>query len=318
MQDEEEELQKQKKILGIFPRKNKGSRNNSGRSTPARKSGDTATGPTTPSRDDDDDDLPPREDHLPPREEEADIGEIPRASHDPRRSGDSPKTSSDEPKTSSPDPVDEEAAVRHIPKTAGFDFEAIGKVLGKDLDVSKIDHHPAPAPAARPTAPRKAPDRTESAPPPAASPAPSDRPGPLRSQTANSFHGLPVEDDGDIAITAQKHAAEQEAASSLEMPSWDRPAWPVEDRKKAPSIFGFNAWASPASASTQSGSFNQTGMRAAPPARPHPPELMANPFANPFASASNGERELGAGSGLGTSRSGPPKRLEDMALENPW
>ncbi|CAK9782804.1 DUF726-domain-containing protein [Cutaneotrichosporon oleaginosum] len=314
VQDEEEEEQrKQKKILGIFPRKNKGSRNNSGRSTPARKSGDVATSSATPAREaDDDDDLPPREDHLPPREEEADLGEMPRASHDPRASGDSPKTSSDVPKISSPDPADEEAAVRHIPKTAGFDFAAIGKVLGKDLDVSKIDHNPTPPAEARSTSPLKVPERTESAPPPSASPASFSHPGAPRSNTANSFHGLPVEDDGDIAIMAQKHAAEKEAAASasLEMPSWDRPAWPVEDKKKAPSVFGFNAWASPASA--QSGSYNQMGMRAAPPARPHPPDLMANPFANPF--ASNGDERSGAGA---TSRSGQPKRLED-ALENPW
>lgn len=299
----EEEEKKQKKLLGLFPRKGKGSRNNSGRSTPARMSGDTHGSPSEKRRTgaDDDDELPPREEEV-----EADIGDMPKSSS----------------------PVDEEAAVQHIPKTAGFDFDAIGKVLGKDIDVDKLQHE---RPDVRPTSPLKAPERTESAPPPApASPSPSERrpiSPPARSQSAahnsTAFQGLAVEDDGDIAITAQKNA-------STEMPSWDRPAWPVEtsqsrspaSNSKAPSIFGFNAWSSPAS-----GSYNETGvrtaapMRAAPPARPHPPELMANPFANPF--ASNGEGDVGRGSsgaGAGTSASGQKRTAweERMALENPW
>lgn len=330
--EEEEELQKQKKILGIFPRKSKGSRSNSGRSTPARKSGDTHTAPSsdkprtsTASPDAaDDDDLPPREEAK--EAIEADIGEMPKA-----------------------DSIDEEAAIQHIPKTAGFDFDAIGKVLGKELDVDKIDRHPPPPPPPAESA-IKPPERTESAPPPApASPSPSERerrPSPPgRSQSAAHSSGLAVEDDGDIAVTANKTAA-----LALEMPSWDRPAWPVPERAaptstftppstKAPSIFGFNAWSSSSSTTPASGSFSSSGMRAAPPARPHPPELMANPFANPF--ASNGDdagarpslaSRLSSGSGLGSGAGGasggasgsgsagkrPGWGDERMALENPW
>lgn len=298
-EEEEEEQAKQKKILGIFPRKSKGSRTNSGMSTPARRSGD-ARGSLSVSfdklrKEDDDDDLPPREEHAhESREEvEADIGDVP--------------------KTSTPDPVDEEAAVQHIPKTAGFDFAAIGKVLGKDLDVDKIQHASVPE---RASSPLKAPERTESAPPPApASPSPSGRrPSPARSASALHFRGLAVEDDGDIAVTAQTNA-------STDMPAWDRPAWPTASNNKAPSILGFNAWSAPAPTEL---SRAPPPVRSAPPARPHPPELMANPFANPF--ASNGEGSSGAGFGAGargesTSGSSGQKRNpweERMALENPW
>lgn len=295
--DDDDDHKKKKKVFGIFPRRKKSSRPQSGLSTPAaRKSTDTAG---TPEKDRaDDDDLPPRESEEP---QEADLGVIPSA-------------------MASTDTVNEEA-VKHIPKTAGFDFAAISKELGKDIDIdSSYKETDDPAPIAQ----RPPPERTESAPPPAPpSPAPSElsnRPPspPARSNSA-ALTGLAVEDDGDIAVTAQK-------ALNLDLPAWDRPAWPSSSspisppdapqaraKQPAPAPIAFNAW----SAAPQTGSFDEQGLRHAPPARPHPSE-----WANPFSHEGISEPS----SVVGTDRSGvgrlppPPwkKNEEDIALENPW
>lgn len=303
-EEEEEELKKkQKKILGIFPRK-KGSKPGSVGSTP-RASTSTNPDSSKVSTSVDEDELPPREETAtPPRieQEEADLGER------------QPATSRSS--------ISQDETAQHIPKTAGFDFAAIAKELGKDINVDKLKdpsrdpnnhHHEATSPGLSPHHP----ERTGSAPP--ASLPPPRRPSadhpmspPARSQSA--LVGLPVDDDGDIAITAQK-------ALALETtPSWDRPAPPPVDvsawsappqtqTHKAPSVFGFNAWSTPAAAPT--GSFSSSGMRAAPPARPHPAELMSNPFADGGAGG-GGLPPLGRGSSWGK------KDDDKMALENPW
>ncbi|TXT10934.1 hypothetical protein VHUM_01685 [Vanrija humicola] len=302
-EEEEEELKrKQKKILGIFPRK-KGSKPGSLGSTP-RASTSTNPDSSKVSTSNDEDELPPREETAtPPRieQEEADLGER-------------------QPVTTRSSLSQDEAAV-HIPKTAGFDFAAIAKELGKDINVDKLkdpsrdpnNHHEATSPG---LAPHPHPERTGSAPPASLpSPRPSaDQPlsPPARSQSA--LVGLPVDDDGDIAITAQK-------ALALETtPSWERAAPPPVDvsawaappqTQKASSVFGFNAWSTPA---PPTGSFSSSGMRAAPPARPHPAELMSNPFA---------DGGSGGGGGLPPpplSRTNPWGKKDDdkMALENPW
>lgn len=126
-----------KKILGLFPRRQKAgsvssNKLSSGSSTPAAR-------PSTekaPLEEYDDDDLPPRE-------EEA-VKEAINA---------------------------EAAAVAKIPKTAGFDFKAISEVLGKDIDVDTMPApRPQPASTATVDALKKtsvAPlERSESAPPP--------------------------------------------------------------------------------------------------------------------------------------------------------
>lgn len=280
--DEEEQLRSKKKVLGIFPRRKKGSRNNSGQSTPAaRPSADSARAPD--KKVDDDEDLPPRESGEP---QEADLGVIPSA-------------------MASTDTVDDTA--KHIPKTAGFDFAAISKELGKEIDLDAGFKEPPSATPPIPMTQRPAPERTESAPPPAPpSPSPSSHlpPSPPARSSSAALTGLPVEDDGDIAITAQK------ALNLDNMPAWDRPAWPTSSpvsppepsRTKAPSIFGFNAWSAPST-----GSFNEQGLRSAPPARPHPTE-----WSNPFA---NGDDEAGTSSHQPKSWK---KDEEDMALNNPW
>ncbi|KAL1410336.1 hypothetical protein Q8F55_004344 [Vanrija albida] len=298
-EDEEEEMRKkQKKILGIFPRK-KGSKPGSVGSTP-RASTSTNPEPKT-STDDNDDELPPREETAtPPRleQEEADLGER-------------------HPATTRSSMSQDEAAV-HIPKTAGFDFAAIAKELGKDIDVDKLKdpsrdpNNHATSPGLTPPA---HPERTGSA-PPASLPSPrpsSDDPLPPPARSQSALVGLPVDDDGDIAITAQK-------ALALETtPSWDRPAPPPVDvsawsappqTHKAPSVFGFNAWSTPAAPPT--GSFSSSGMRAAPPARPHPAELMSNPFAD------SGNGGGGGLPPLGRTGSWGKKDDDKMALENPW
>lgn len=224
----------------------------------------------------------------------------------------------------------EEQAISRIPATAGFDFAAISRELGKEVDPDKIPDStsPRPVPAVRLPSPL---GRTGSAPPPLP-PTPDEAappPGPVRSNSAfdgrdSSALGLPVDDDGDIAITAQKLSVQD---------AWDRPAWPEPSPSspgggsvRAPSpppkgLFGFNAWASstsPSAAHTPlppSGSYDMDGKLMAPPARPHPAE-----FTNPFASSGMGA--------LGPSPIGEPahaagwnKRAADeeqMALENPW
>ncbi|EIW66799.1 hypothetical protein TREMEDRAFT_70052 [Tremella mesenterica DSM 1558] len=194
-EEEEEANPTRKKILGIFPRQSK--RSASGVKTPTTTSnsekaavaGGVVPIPSSPGDDD----------ALPPREDEGDIG---LASTSAARSQESLAT-------------EEDAEVRGIPKTAGFDFAAISRELGKDV---KVDSLPTPSPSIsispifQPT-----PERTGSAPP-------------ITSSFKSSFN------------------------------------------------FGFNAWTAPNSVSTDAKV--AVPMRSAPPARPHPPELMANPFAN--------------------------------------
>lgn len=325
--EEEEEARRKKKILGIFPRRKKRTTRRGSNDSGSTMSG-TASGRVSSTYNDmDEDELPPREEHAPAaakitgdkdgavvaEPEEADLGERP--------------TQADI-EAAEAALAAEEQALKTIPATAGFDFAAISRELGKDLDPDHLPNAPSPRPVPAVRLPSPL-GRTGSAPPPLP-PTPDEAPtppGPVRSNSAydardSSALGLPVDDDGDIAITAQKLSVQD---------AWDRPAWPESSAgaggsgsERAPSpppkgLFGFNAWAGSTSPSGSvsplppSGSYDMDGKLMAPPARPHPAE-----FTNPFAS----------GMGLGPSPIGEPahaagwnKRAADeeqMALENPW
>ncbi|ORY29519.1 hypothetical protein BCR39DRAFT_531941 [Naematelia encephala] len=316
--DEEEEAARKnrKKILGIFPRRGGKSTSKpaSGSTTPnpdhwtaTRSSGDKVS-PTSKGGQEEYDD-----DDLPPREEEVDIGEGPPAS----QSMESVATEDD-------------PEARRIPRTAGFDFAAISRELGKDINVDKL-HHPESRPADKTTSTSitddvPPPERSGSAPPPirikVEVPA-EDRPSSLARSISytDTTPEEQAEDDGDIAATTAPQLSLADAT-----PAWDRPITspssispPVESFTsgfKAPT-FGFNAWTSPPSSA--SASTTSLPLRAAPPARPHPPELMANPFA---VSSSIGASKAGENGGLGSAGAlgGWGKKPEDeqWATKNPW
>jgi len=281
---EEEAKRNKKKILGIFFRRDKNSLSSPGALRP-NPDGRSSTDKTSPRPDDyDDDDLPPRE--------EADIGLSPTAA------------------MSRDSQASEEEAVRAIPKTAGFDFKAISKELGKDIDVSRLKQ-----PVTRPV---EVINTTE----------PLERSGsaptvhvqvdsPVEQQSRRSMMARSVsyaespgdfdenenEDQGDIATSVNRQLA------IPDFPSWGQPSNapipspPLSATIKAPSFSVFNASSAPSNSifASSNSSFHP---RAAPPARPHPPELMANPFAN--GSTSNGI--------LG----GWGKTEKEMAEKNPW
>lgn len=325
-EEEEEEARKsaEKKILGIFPRSRKsGSRSGSGASTPAPRASTSKN--ATPSKnagDDDDDELPPREEAASPVELEADIGERASTALSPEQAAAVAAAA-----------AAEEERLAAIPKTAGFDFAAISQALGKEIDVDKLKDPSRDAPAA--AAHVAALERTGSAPPlaPRSPSASADRSPPLRSQSAAG--GLPVDDAGDIAVTANK-------ALTIDMPEWGDGQVPTPGstgsagggvwanvpssppKKASSSLFGFtNAWATPASTSPapppSTGSFNSDGLRAAPPARPHPAEFT-NPFASSaFMSPFGAEDPLGAPPAAAGSREREKWGKEvDRAMENPW
>lgn len=302
---EEEAKRNRKKILGLFPvsssNKKPSSQAGSGTATPnpegtPRKS---SAGNKDGALDDEDDDLPPRE---------ADIGDL----NHPSMSRESLATEDD-------------PEVRAIPKTAGFDFQAISRELGKDIDVDRLRvTEPAKMDLQRQES-LQPPERSGSAPPMSAT-----SPSFTRSSHTRSSVAFATDDDdddvGDIAgSTRQLSLNFQGSNSALDIPSWDRPVStspspsglasispPItESTLKAPT-FSFNAWSSsdlPRPALTTSTSHSMP-TRAAPPARPHPPEFMANPFAS-------GDAENNTGSN-GISRSWGKKVDDQWAEKNPW
>jgi hypothetical protein len=150
------------------------------------------------------------------------------------------------------------------------------------------------------------------------------------------------DDDNDVGdIAGSTRELSMQSTSSLEMPSWDQPVAspsfispasytrdsgispPVSaasSSKASTSSFGFNAWSTP----------SNSGMlpRAAPPARPHPAEFLANPFAAPSGESAT-EKKDGSGSGFGLggwgrktddswSGGGGKKSSTRLEEENPW
>lgn len=311
-----------KKILGIFPRsrsKKPSSKPGSGTATPSDKQPKSAssTGPKKSGEhdgyDDDDDDLPPRE-------EEGDIGDL---GHGRDRSPSSIK--------------EEEEAVKNIPKTAGFDFAAISKALGKDIDVDRLPVPPearsrAPIPSSIVVEDRPPLERSGSAPPSANRDEPEPEAdeqvegGDEGSLSKSHIHhpsrsfGTEGDDDdiGDIAGSTRDLSIHSHSASTTDLPNWDRPSAtsPLSTESTSPglptsSFGGFNAWSpspspSPSPVPTPT-IFTANGpIRSAPPARPHPAEFMANPFA-----VDEREKKSEPGSGFGFGNWG--KKAED-----PW
>ena len=279
----EEEVKHKKKVFGLFPRGS--GKSGSGTTTPEmRKSVDLPDDDDLPPREAEDDDLPPRE----PPSGEMDIGADAAG--------------------------EEEEDKAAIPATAGFDFKAISAQLGKDIDVDKLKQPPDRSVTAESAIaqPREPVERSGSAPPgsqhteaefptrPHLSPLAS---GVMtRSFTAAVSRTMQEEEDdeGDFAA----HAVTQMSLSDV--PTWGKPSPPIiPDKPSPPAGFAIqapsfaDAWSSPP---ISANGFSGFGMprRAAPPARPHPPEYMANPFAADFKGLSS------------------LKKDEQKVDENPW
>jgi hypothetical protein len=317
---EEEAKKNRKKILGIFPRSKKtGSQPNSGSATPNTAS--TSANKTSGEYEYDDDDLPPRE---------GDIGEL----NHPNQSNDS---------------VNEDESVKGISKTAGFDFKAISRELGKEIDVDKLPARPEEV------QPRVVPivkvesipplERSGSAPPRSfgteeikedARTITSARSGSVLSP--RSFGGDGDDDDiGDIAGSTQQLSIH--SASNLDLPSWGRSSpSSLQDRAESSSFqdrispplpspsssktssYGFNAWSQPSNPSVPT-----QPLRSAPPARPHPVEFLANPFAAEGGEADKKESSFGFGLGGWGKKNDDPwssgKKNSSSRQEeehNPW
>ncbi|ORX33634.1 hypothetical protein BD324DRAFT_638970 [Kockovaella imperatae] len=310
----DETQKKKKKILGIFPRRGGAQQSLSGTSTPHAAGG--LSEPVRVAHSADDEDLPPREDNdeddLPPREDDTgDLGvpETQTGSRDAERQRAKME-------------AEEAAAIRSIPKTAGFDFAAISKELGKDINVESLPDASRQEPRS-PIPPQPTPpiDRAGSAPPPADFSSRAQQPySPNVSATpsppplvgrSSSYMSTPLDNHDEIT----KSLASVTGGLSLDdLPSWERPMpretspWggdkgmsspPV--RASASSIFGFNAWSGGGgghlTTPLDNGPVSGLPLRAAPPARPHPVGLVA------------------PASGRGYS-----KKEEELAdgTENPW
>ncbi|KAK8861478.1 hypothetical protein IAR55_002299 [Kwoniella newhampshirensis] len=337
---EEEAKRNRKKILGIFPVKDKASRSStSGTSTPKPNSGGTSGGPSpNPAKGgeydyDDDDDLPPRE--------EADLGDLSSGKLEAEQEAQQQAAIERARR-------EEEETLKAIPKTAGFDFQAISRELGKDIDLNKLKQ-----PVARPidslhTDVRAPLERSGSAPPPASftdtsdsiavqvsPPPPTDNAwstGPIggtsKSASISRFASMssPDEDEGDIGGTERMRGLAL-ADVDVSVPTWDTPASISGDSNSPPLMTGGSVESSSTSAGGRSSfSWNTWGsgtkeetkpVRSAPPARPHPPELM-----NPFASGTNGWSGIGGGGGGDGVAGGIDQKRkeeeEEWAEKNPW
>lgn len=297
---EEEAKKNRKKILGIFPRR-EANRSGSGTNTPAEPK------PSKQKAYDADDDLPPRE--------EADLGSMapstfeqdldPKAKEEAERE----RIAMEEARKA------EEKAMNAIPKTAGFDFSAISKELGKEIDMEKLNQpekRVEPVVSPLPSYIQPLLERSGSAPP-----AVNEQSSSTISRNAASW-GSEEDDEGDITFATNQ--ARQ--LSLTDVPSWDRPVLKTTssssssestERKFLPPVttsksafsFGFNAWSAPEPIPTPTSGL----MRNAPPARSHPAELMANPFASSPTTSFNEKNVLGGKAW---------KKEEEMATNNPW
>jgi hypothetical protein len=253
----EVEAKTKSKILGLFPRSSK-SRSVSGSATPEPiQQGDIRRpGPGERSTSYDDADA---DEELPPRQEGMESKES---------------------------VVEEDEAVKAIPKTAGFDFAAISKELGKDIDVDRIKV-PSGREEERLTWGE---ERTGSAPPLA----PEEFQLPMTR--AMSFADSSSREEEERTPPVQNLNLETADYTA----AWEQPATSpsiVISPSSSPYYPTSNAWSQPTSASIP---------RPAPPARPHPPEFMVNPFA--------GDEKKGGGWGWGKKQ----KSLEEEAIKNPW
>lgn len=250
----EVEAKTKSKILGLFPRSTK-SRSTSGSATPEPiQQGDIRRpGPGERSTSYDDADA---DEDVPPRE------------------------------------VEEEEAVKAIPKTAGFDFAAISKELGKEIDVDRIK-----IPSGREEERLEwGGERTGSAPPLA-----PEEFVPVMTR-AMSFSDSSTREEEEEENTPP--IQNLNLRTSDDTAAWDRPSSPISQSPNivisptsSPYYPSSNAWSQPTSASIP---------RPAPPARPHPPEFMANPFAT--------DEKKSGGWGWGKKQ----KSLEEEAIKNPW
>lgn len=301
----------QKKILGLFPRSAK-SRSASGSVTPEPiQQGDIrrpGPGDRTGSYDDGDAD-----EDLPARESSSTLA---------------PQSAAMESKESVGS-VEEDPAVKAIPKTAGFDFAAISKELGKEIDVERIKIPTGRVEIGEEEKERFrwGAERTGSAPPPAALAVSGSegeerdtevmfQPSPIRSASYDFSPARQVEEEEEDAPTAA--VRNLSLRTSEETAAWDRPASPTIPKSTPdivispssltsyPSYPTSNAWSSQPSPTSIP--------RPAPPARPHPPEFMANPFANGLGD----EKKINGSGGGGWGWGRKQKSLEEEVSKNPW
>ncbi|OCF30494.1 hypothetical protein I316_07876 [Kwoniella heveanensis BCC8398] len=245
---EEEAKRSGRKILGIFPRKNdsKGRTSTSGTSTPVTDNDhgtrpvklQAVPGPGGGYEYEDDDDLPPRE--------EADLGQIPGSASGSHAEFSKEQLAIEKERESQEEMIQEQVkaeqdAVKAIPKTAGFDFAAISKELGKEIDLEKLSQpeprHAHQRPPVLPELESRIPlERSGSAPPPVQQSSRDDANpnswsnsvGASTSKTTSvarfasphdGFGGVGEDEDGDI--TATMNATRGMSISDL--PSWERP-----------------------------------------------------------------------------------------------
>ncbi|WVQ74529.1 hypothetical protein IAR50_004130 [Cryptococcus sp. DSM 104548] len=330
---EEEAKKNRKKILGIFPVKQTSS--GSGTNTPTAGTSTPTTSHTAAGEYEleEDDGLPPRE--------EVDIGELPSSKSQSSVSGEEREATEGAAQAEKARIEKEEEdrrleaeEVKAIPKTAGFDFQAISRELGKDIDVDKL-REPEPRkvpPVHNPLSEPRPLERSGSAPPPLAfAPPPVDDAWSSAAPLAGLDHGKSsrfspdeLDDGGDISGNTYKV---RQMSLADDMPSWGNPepvASPSQDAGPQPSSGGskwaWNAWGSSLS-SSGTATPGPKLPKAAPPAKPHPPEFMNawgdNDMHGGFASNVEASSGMNSGSlGFGADK----RRIEEerMAEENPW
>ncbi|WVR03918.1 hypothetical protein IAU60_000917 [Kwoniella sp. DSM 27419] len=339
---EEEAKRNRRKVLGIFPIKDKSARSStSGTSTPVQdKEQEKSTsspvpvpGPGGGYEYEDDEDLPPRE--------EADLGDISGKSAEEDQAARKRARDAEAAAIKA-----EEEAVKAIPKTAGFDFTAISRELGKDIDVDKLrqpeprqKRDPLPELESRVPLERSgsAPPVHVSAPPPEENAWGSAAGGSSIRHASLARFASEDDDAGDITGSMTRNL------SIADIPAWERPnlssfpspaihtgsspppASPSSSSGlfRAPA-FAWNAWGSGSTGAITTTAAAAVPARAAPPARPHPAEFMgmeSNPFAaTPGGGAVTGSGGWSGGFDLEAIKAKERKRREDedMAESNPW
>lgn len=323
---EEEAKSQKKKVLGIFPRR--AATSGSGTSTPVERKSSDIREQAKGEYEMEDDDLPPRE--------EADLGSMApsTADHDDskeREEAEKRRKVEEEARKA------EERALQAIPKTAGFDFSAISKELGKEIDLQKLKEEPVRE-SPLPTVMTSPVDRTGSAPPEVWVDPPVESARIQRSHSSFGSRSLSsddVDDSGDITFAtnqarqlflADTASWSQPATSPLDRPTSISPSLSTSSSSKSFN-YGFNAWSNPSSTPNpfDRGPSPTPSLRSAPPARPHPAEfMMDNPFANVQTNGNNGSSaNIGGGGNLWGSKMETGsiktwKREEELANNNPW
>lgn len=206
---------------------------------------------------------------------------------------------------------DEPETPQDLPKTAGFDFKAIGEVLGKNVDPETVKlaepkvHAPLPTPLSRLPAPL---ERSESAPPLSDELGRGITPPPSSLRPSETTRNTPYPEDTDDST-----------AVVTEVPVKPAKQFPSHVLKSAASIFSANPFATTTPVMQDTEVWESDRVASPAPEREDEADIGYQ-----FEAPASSDLHVGGFDEGDLSSSGwgkevdKPKSKDDWALNNPW